>query len=152
LSGVAIDLTLGQLTITDTVDIDGLGATNTIIDGQQLSRVFDVSSTAGDVTLAGLRITGGKTTAVGAVGAGIRFLSIGTLTLQGSLVTENGTTGSNAYGGGIYSDQGDVVLRGSTVSNNYTTGYQSTGGGIDTHSGDITLTDSTVSGNFTTGL
>jgi len=59
LAGVPIDLTLGELLITDTVTITGLGAKQTVIDAQHNSRVFDVTPAAGNVILDQLTVTGG---------------------------------------------------------------------------------------------
>ena len=122
--------------------------------------MLNFSSLTGDLTLAGLTITGGRTTGDNPYGGdihthsggGIRFLSEGTLTLTGSTVSGNSTTGYNSQGGGIYSNSGAVSLTGSTVSGNSTTGIYGRGGGIYTDSGVVSLTGSTVSGNSTTRL
>lgn len=56
-----INLSLGQMTLTDSVRITGNGASNTIIDAQNLSRILNI--TAGDVAIESLTLTRGKTTA-----------------------------------------------------------------------------------------
>lgn len=149
LSGQRISLAQSQLVISDPVTITGLGALNTIIDAQTHSRVFNITSTAGAVTLEGLTITGGLTEVQDASGAGIRYLASGTLTLIDSAVTVNATTGLNSQGAGIASTAGAVTLIGSTVSGNSTGGANAPGGGIATGSGAITLINSTVSSNAT---
>src|SRR6266851_2089858 len=57
---IALDAGLGQMTISSSVKIQGLGAAATIIDAQQNSRIFNISSGAGDVALDGLTIENGK--------------------------------------------------------------------------------------------
>ena len=66
LTGVPIDLSLGELFITGSVQIVGLGAKNTVIDAEGNSRVFEVAPSAGNVTLSSLTVTGGETTAASA--------------------------------------------------------------------------------------
>jgi CSLREA domain-containing protein len=159
LSGVPIRLSLGALPITGPVTIQGLGAANSVLDAQQKSRVFDVSVTAGDVTLDGLTLTGGRTTAAGDGGGAIRFQSHGTLTVRDCVISGNSTQGSESAGGGIYAIEpdagarqvgGDVTVTDSTISGNSTAGFNAVGGGIFTNGG-LTLDGSTVSGNSTQG-
>jgi CSLREA domain-containing protein len=146
---IALNPSLGELSITDSVKIVGLGSANTTVDAQGASRVFHISSAAGDVELDDMTITGGKTVLDVDKGGGISFQSIGALTLNGTVVTGNTTTGFDADGGGIFSDGGSVVLIGSTISNNSTGGGSAQGGGIYTNGGSISLTGSTVSTNST---
>ncbi|MDB5385787.1 MAG: Cadherin domain protein, partial [Planctomycetaceae bacterium] len=152
LSGQRLLLTQGTLLITDPVTITGLGATNTVIDAQLNSRVFELSNSAGDVTFDSLTITAGKTTLNSARGAGIYSQSLGTVTLTNSTVTANTTIGAFAQGAGIFSFAGPVNLFDSTVSLNTTTGGTAPGGGIATNTGSITLVNSTISGNVTRGV
>jgi len=153
LSGGAINLTDGELAISESLTIDaGALAQNVTIDAQQNSRVLDFTATTGDLTLTALTLTGGRTTGIGGSGrgGGVQFVSSGQLTLTGSTVNGNSTnTGSAGFGGGIFA-AGDVTLTGSTVSGNSTTGFGSPGGGIFAV-GNVTLTSSTLSGNATVG-
>jgi hypothetical protein len=148
LSGVPIDLTLGELLITDTVQIVGSGAKNTIIDAQHNSRVFDVRPSAGNVTFAALTVTGGATTADLASGGGILFLSPGMLTLTGAAVAGNSLSRAGARGAGIFTDSGAVTVLNSTISGNSGT---ADGGGIFSQNGPVTLSNSTLAGNSVTG-
>ncbi|MDB5386405.1 MAG: Cadherin domain protein [Planctomycetaceae bacterium] len=152
LSGQRILLTQGQLIISDPVTITGLGATNTVIDAQLNSRVFDLTINAGDVTFDGLTVTGGRTNANGARGAGVYSYSDGTFTLSNSTITANATFGTFSQGGGIFSFVGPVTLINSTVSGNSTSGDTAPGGGIGSNIAPITLVNSTISGNTTQGL
>jgi hypothetical protein len=153
LSGVPIQLTLGQLLITDAVTIQGLGPANTTIDAQQQSRIFDIAAGAGDVTLDGLTLTGGRTTAQNDGGGAIRFLSSGTLVVRNSIITGNSTQGKLAAGGGIYLPGGNLTVSNSIISGNSTAGLFAPGGGIFASDlgRSLTVDDSTVSGNFTQG-
>jgi CSLREA domain-containing protein len=158
----AIFLELGELPITESIVIDGPGQDLLTINANQLSRVMNVlGGTAIDVSLEGLTLTGGRTTGNNQLvngiretthsGGGIRFDSTGTLTLNGSTVSGNSTSGTYARGGGIFTLSGAVTLIGSTVSGNSTTGRESSGGGIHSRYGNVNLTDSTISGNSTAG-
>jgi CSLREA domain-containing protein len=152
-------LLLGELQITDSVTIQGLGQSTTVIDAQQMSRVINVEGDSIDVTLEGVTLRNGRTTESNAFvngalvpthsGGGIRFLSGGTLTLTSSTLSGNRTEGERAYGGGIFTRSGAISLTNSTVSGNSTTGLRADGGGIYSSSGAVMLTNSTVTGNST---
>jgi CSLREA domain-containing protein len=139
----SIVLTLGELAITESVTINGPGQTQLSINANQLSRVLNViGGSQINVTLSGLTLTGGRTTASNASssdtthsGGGIRFDSTGTLTLTNSTVSGNTTTGRSTDGGGIFTRSGAVTLMNSTVSENSTTGELADGGGIYSKSG-----------------
>ena len=161
-----------ELEITESLTIDGSNATNVVISGDALgndtpvagsfitdvaasdaagrlgdnSRVLNFSAASGDLTLNRLTITGGRTVGnVEGSGGGIAA-AYGTVMLNGSTVSGNSTTGSNANGGGIFSFSSAVTLTGSTVSRNTAA---DNGGGIASVSGAVTLNSSTVSGNST---
>lgn len=149
---ILLDSSLGQLGIGETVRINGLGSSSTIIDAQSNSRVFYIDSAAGDVALDNLTVTNGATFISSDHGGGITFHSSGTLSLTGSVVTNNSTAGFDAAGGGIFSDSGNVSLTNSTVSQNSAAGIDAEGAGIAAVSGNVTLTNSIVSGNSTLAL
>ncbi|MEA5569406.1 choice-of-anchor Q domain-containing protein, partial [Anabaena sp. UHCC 0399] len=129
-----ITLTSGQLVITDALTINGLGASNLSISGNNASAVFKVddgnSSNQIDVAINELTITAGKDNS-----AGGGIFNVENLMLSNNIISNN--TGRFA---GI-SNQGNLSLTGSTVSNN--TGDV---GGI-INFGTLSLTNSTVSGN-----
>ncbi len=158
LSGQTIKLGGTELRITEALTIDATAlAKNVTIDAQQNSRIFNITATTGDFTLAGLTLTRGRMPFsneapwdTSANGGAIRSVSTGNLTLDQSTVSRNSTTGILARGGGIFS-AGAVTLTNSTVSGNGTGGYGARGGGI-LSIGDVTLTNSTVSGNSTAGI
>ena len=90
--GVAgtIMLTSGELSITDSVDLQGPGSSVITISGNNASRVFYVSSS---VTISGLTITGGSANEGGGI------LNFGTLTVDTSTLSANS---ASVQGGGIF--------------------------------------------------
>jgi hypothetical protein len=161
-----IRLTQGQITITDALTIDGGAAGVTItgdkdgddavdadgitdvaasLDGEDRlddnSRIFAATAA---LTLDGLTLTGGRTTATGQDGGAVLGT---TVTLTNSTVSGNSTAGFVADGGGVFGSA--VTLTNSTVSGNATSGDRAYGGGV--FGSTVTLTNSTVSGNGTTG-
>jgi hypothetical protein len=158
LSGETIMLNGTELAIGGealTIDARPL-ATNLTIDANQYSRIFHILSTQGNYTIAGLTLTGGKTTGDNRLGStqfdggAIRSLTAAVLTLDESIVSGNSTTGDHADGGAIRA-AGTVVLTRTTVSGNSTAGDSANGGGIFSNN-DVTLLESTVSGNSTAGI
>jgi hypothetical protein len=132
-SGTPIVLTTGEIQITQALTISGNGQTNTIIDGNNTSRIFRVTAGA-PVTIDGVTIRNGRT-----AGSGGGIVSNGAVTLNNSNVSGNTAGGS---GGGIVGFA-SVTVNNSNVSGN-TAG--SNGGGISSN-GAVTLNNSTVSGN-----
>jgi predicted outer membrane repeat protein len=161
-----ITLTSGELLITKNLTINGPGAGQLTISGNNASRVFELSSkSTPQVTISGLTISNGNGGGIlnnsgdtltvsncilsGNTGAGI--YNDGTLTVTGSTLSGNS---SNNNGGGIYNDGPTLTVTNCTLSNNkagnvgggiYTTGYFVAGafkGGI------ATISSSTLTGNF----
>lgn len=137
-------LSMGELTIEDSVAISGLGADRITIDAGFASRIFSVAAGDVDVALSGLSLTGGLTTAADEHGGAIRFDSTGTLSLQDVVLASNFVQGQNAQGGGVYSDSGTIAVVRSDFSGNMAAAH---GGAIATQSGDFTLTQSTLRAN-----
>jgi CSLREA domain-containing protein len=168
-------LTLGQLVVTDDVDISGAEQTNTIIDGNALNRVFYISPSSVHASISDLTIQNGCLSCMCCLqdpsGAGIwnrgelALTNItvtgnenywsrgggignrGTITLTNSTVSEN----RGVNGGGIFNEAGEVYLINSTVSGNDAT--LGRGGGIFNTElfgfpGTVSITNSTVSGNY----
>ncbi len=120
LSGGTITLTNGELQITDDLTINGLGADELTVSGNNASRVFNVDDGTSDeivVVIDGLTIADGNTDE----GSGIRTLE--NLTLNKSRITDN--TAFN--GGGIFVVEGELELINSIASNNTATNR---GGGL----------------------
>ncbi|MCA9068113.1 MAG: right-handed parallel beta-helix repeat-containing protein, partial [Planctomycetaceae bacterium] len=135
-----LDLTLGELSISEEVTITGPGADQLTIDAQQNSRIFYVDSSVQDATISGLTLTNGRANQGGAI------RNDGTLTVIESYIHGNVATG---YGGAI-ENKGDLNIYDSTIANNST---RIEGGGIDIYldgpraTASLTLVNSTVSGN-----
>jgi len=160
----------GDLNLNDTVDIIGHLASDTIIDGGGLDRIFQVNTNA---TISDVTIQHGA----GSFGGGLWVMVNKSLVLQRSAVIDNttgaviddnhsgggignnGTTtltdcvisGNNAggHGGGIFSN-GFMTISGSEISNNTAS---TTSGGISSSNTGVNatvalaITNSTVSGN-----
>ena len=136
-----ITLTSGQLTITDDVTIEGTGANNLTVSGNNTSRSFLISRAGTDAILDSLTIANGN--AGDANGGGIFVSSGTTLLLTNSNISEN----QAATAGGIY-NLGIATIINSTLSNNQV----SFNGGAIYNIGTATITNSTVSGNQATDL
>ncbi|MBE9212552.1 hypothetical protein IQ247_07460, partial [Plectonema cf. radiosum LEGE 06105] len=151
LKGQTIALTSGELLITDAVTIEGLGANQLTISGNNASRVFKIDDSNGsnkiNVTIEGLSITGGKTTAGddnNDDGAGIWNRE--NLTLKNVVVRDNEAADD---GGGIRND-GTIAIINSTIADNTSIGTSNTSGGgglINTIGASATIVNSTFSGN-----
>ena len=140
LIGQTITLTNGELAISQNVTIAGPGSHELTISGNTASRVFEID--AGNVTISGLTISGGKSSSGG---GGI--LNYASLTLSQDFLTANQETAGEAGGGAVLSSGGGSALTvdRTTISNNTATW---TGGGISLIDGGVlVLTNSTINGN-----
>ena len=149
-----IRLTLGELMISESLEIDGTLATDVVI---------TADADGDDVTLAGTTITDVLASFGGTDGAADDFLddnsrvlnffnSTGNLTIAGLTITGGQASGGSVYGGGVLFDSiGTLLVDQSAVSGNGTSGYVGNGGGIFTNSGAVVLSYSTVSENNTRG-
>jgi hypothetical protein len=137
----------GDLDITGPLTIKGAGPGQTIVDGNNLDRVFDILG--GKVSITGLTVQhglsdngggirndGGRVTlssvvvtqneAVGSSGAS------GAQGMGGGLVGANGTdgvSGSDGHGGGIFNEAGSIAISNSTISSNQAIGGDGGQGG-----------------------
>lgn len=167
LSGT-INLSLGELLITDDLEIVGLGEDQLTINGSGIGRVFKIDDTDPDndvnVSISEVTITGGRAIEDG--GAGIfnnENLTLANSTVSGNIADYNGggiynygtvtltsstVSGNTASeGGGIYNASSHyLTLVNSTVSGNYANFYNGGGGGIK-NQGEATILNSTISGN-----
>lgn len=132
---LVISLNGTQLSISDSVDIQGLGRDVLAIDANQLSRVLHIVDVNTNFQLAGMTITGGMTSLDG---GGIYNLDA-TVTVNDSIISENSAVDD---GGGV-ANYGIMTLNNSTVSGNSST---DDAGGIINH-GTMTLDNSIVSAN-----
>ncbi len=111
LKNKTITLTSGELAVTKSLDIEGLGAKNLTISGNHTSRVFDISGGV-SVTIAGLTIADGL--AVGDLGGGGILNHGSALTLSSDVLSHNqalGFDGANTFvAGGALSNQAGSTL------------------------------------------
>jgi hypothetical protein len=139
LSGKTISLTLGELIISDSLTLTGLGANNLSVSGNNLSRVFRVDngsfSSALAVSLSGITLTGGNSSADG---GGI--FNQENLSLSDTIVTGNSAAGN---GGGLFNGIGTVTLSNSTFTNNRAS---QDGGGL-FNEGSLSASNSSFSNN-----
>jgi predicted outer membrane repeat protein len=172
LKGQTVTLTGGELLISKNLAINGPGASQLTISGNNASRVFDVEKTANSVTLSGLTISNGSVGYYSNNGGGID--NYGGLTVSDCTVSGN----TADLGGGIYCESGSTLtvtnctlsgnrgnaaifnwgmltVTGGTVSNNQ--GYGIRNGGYRTSNGTLTggtasINDCTVSSNAASGI
>ena len=153
LSGT-ISLTQGELAISDSVVIRGLGADTLTIDAGGNSRVFNINDDSDDeseVTIQGLTISGGYTQDNG---GGI--YNAEALKVIDTVITNN--TSSYRYyedyygdpyyyngdGAGIFQYAGSLLVKNSEISSN---SADDDGGGIYTYSGDVRVINSDIVNN-----
>ncbi len=168
-----ITLTTGELAITDDLTINGPGATNLTVSGNQSSRVFLINS--GVVSVSGMTIANGMIVPESSspfAGAGIANLA--TLAISDSVICSNTNPYLNVGGGGIYSGGanynagGTLTVRSCTISSNHalngagiwsvastlsifdstlTDNHANDGGGIRSDGGSLVIAITTISGN-----
>ncbi|BAY98518.1 hypothetical protein NIES37_24680 [Tolypothrix tenuis PCC 7101] len=131
-----------------TLTINGAGASNTILDGNNINQIFSIFS-QGTVTINNLAIISGR--GFGFDGGGIAYFSSssGTLNLNNVTFTGNSTAfdvegGGN--GGAIYSEYGTLNVNNSTFNSNLAT--DGNGGGIYSLYSKLNVNNSTFSGNL----
>jgi hypothetical protein len=146
ISGVDDTAAQGDLDITDSLGITGVGSTFTVIDASPLTtrdRVFDVRQN-GTLILTSLRVTGGlpRSAFAGGEGGGARVMDGASLSLNRVLVDGNQAV---SIGGGIAGHTGSSIsLVESTIDRNQAGGDA---GGISIKDGQFTMDNSTVSRN-----
>ncbi len=129
-TAVGITQDAGRLVILGNTNIRGAGARKTIIDGNDIDRVFEVAANA-TVSISDLTITRAN-------GSGI--YNHGQLTVTRCTITEN----YSGYGAGIFNTPwSSAIIESSTISNNTA---ESEGGGIRFDSAGLVI-NSTISGN-----
>ena len=94
LAGQTITLTSGELAITQSLDIEGLGSNQLTISGNNASRVFNITAGA-TVTIAGMTMTNGLANGSSPVLAstGGAVLNFGNLILSSDVLSNNQAIG-----------------------------------------------------------
>jgi hypothetical protein len=135
----------GDLDLTDDVILEGADErTLVVIDGRDLSRIFDVAP-GKSATIRHLTMRGGNDSG----GGGVRVTS-SSLTLDDVVVKENDSTSS---GGGIaVGGVGSVLdVRNSVIRDNRAPFFGGNGGGIDAQFTQTTINNTSILGNQATG-
>src|SRR5262249_44290069 len=115
-----ITLSSGQLVVTKSLDIEGPGADQLTISGNNAARVFQINAGL-TASISDLTITDGAVSGVLVEGGGI--YNLGTLALSNCILSGN-STGSD---GGAIGNGGTLTVSNSTLSGN---SAQRFGGGI----------------------
>ena len=131
-----IILNSGELGISKSLTIQGPGAGQLTVSGNQASRVFNIGSGV-TVALSNLTITKGFDG--GSYGGNI--FNAGTLTITGSTISDGF---AQLHGGGCW-NQSSLTITNSTISGN----SSSEGGGIFNQGTTLTLANTTITGNQT---
>ena len=162
-----ITLTSGELVLDKDLIIEGPGSGDLTISGNNVSRVFNVTSDQVAVTVSALRILHGN---VMAEGGGVLnsgtliltnititnstafyssggILNSGRLTIENSTISNNTTLDAAGGGGGIW-NSGAVMIKNSTISNNAAGGR---GGGIYNSTGTLNITNGAIRSNTAGG-
>lgn len=135
------------------------GEPGTVIDAGKESRVLELVD-SGYVTIAGIKLTGGKVVATDGLGGGVMVLASTGVRFENASIVGNSAalTASNSgrtAGAGLYAASAAVTLWHSTVSSNTlgTAGYQSNayGAGIAAETSSLTLDGCRISGNLCDG-
>ncbi|HEY3393411.1 MAG TPA: choice-of-anchor Q domain-containing protein [Lacipirellulaceae bacterium] len=149
-------LTQGELAITDHLAIDGPGAELLTIDASgndptpdlnnaDDSRVFNIDDGQDesriDVSINGVRLTGGD-----AAGNGGAIAAVENLNLSDVVVERNAAVAGFSSGGGVYATAPLVIENSRVVDNSLTAGLSTRGGGVAALAG-LTIRNSEISGN-----
>lgn len=137
---IALDASLPS--ITDDVKITGPGSSKLKIDADGTGRIFTIVRGPDplDVTISGLKLTGGQASRGGAIliddeGGSVTIKSVAITGNEaiGSDATSGGVSGAPAQGGGIFIADGRVVIVNSTISDNLAQGGDGAAGVSGTH-------------------
>lgn len=169
-NGNTILLTTGEIVINKSLVIMGNGSANTIISGNNNSRIFNITN-AGNVTISNVLITNGNALLNGGAinissstvtitasevsnssallnGGGI--YNTGTLTLTSTVMRYNSAAGVTAASGGgaIFNDGGTLdISSNSIIRGNTATGISGSGGAVFSSSGTVTVNMSRLDSN-----
>lgn len=156
-----ITLTTGQLNVTTDLTINGPGANELTVSGNDGSRIFRVvgganASTVISVSLSGLTLTHGR---ADDSGGGIFNSGFSALTLNGVVLSGNvavGRAGPNAAGGAVHSFGAGASLSvvDSSIVGNTADGrnvLRGVGGGLAVQGGRLNVVNSTIADNQALG-
>ena len=139
-SGETFLLTEGQLEISENLTLQGLSASETVIDAGGMSRIFDVAQSDVSLAIEGVTLSNGQSP-TGESGGAIRFDSLQVLSVTDSIVSDSV---ADTHGGAIYSVRGEIDVRDSLLTGN---AANESGGAIHAYRGELTILRSTLSEN-----
>ena len=148
LSGATLRLTEGELTVSDTLLIDG------DLDGDDAPDITISGDANGDDVLTdGLTDVAASLDGQDLLADNVRLIGVepgtqATLSLIGLVLTGGRTTGGGSEGGAVVSDRA-VIVRDSVLAGNSTGGQNADGGAISAM--ELWVADSVLRGNLTTG-
>ncbi|MBN2477479.1 MAG: hypothetical protein JXB62_22930, partial [Pirellulales bacterium] len=143
LDGGEIILGGTSILVDRSISIDASGLDSLGINADRRSRVFTIF--AEETALTGLTITGG-----GAEDGGGIYNDSGTLTISGSVISDNrAADGGRGTGGGIYNRLGTLTITGTTISGN---AADYGGAGVYNQSGPVVISGTIISGNRGGGI
>jgi hypothetical protein len=134
-----ITLSSGEIRISDTLNLNGPGASRITVDGGNATRLFKVQRTTGSqitATLAGLKLTHGRADEGGAI-----YSNGDHVVVSGVVLTDNI---ANTRGGALWVAEGNLTIAGSQITGNAT---GSSGGGILFSAGDLSIQRSLIADN-----
>ncbi|OGO50040.1 MAG: hypothetical protein A2W37_03485 [Chloroflexi bacterium RBG_16_63_12] len=138
LSGADDTAALGDLDITQPLILLGNGASNTIISGNSIDRVFHILGATTNVVIQGVTLQNGNTS----VGGGSLYNFSGVVVVNNSIVRNN----QASDGGGLMNDgNGTLEINDSAIGPGNTA--PGIGGGLYNFSGQLTLSNSAVTSN-----
>ncbi len=129
-SGYTITLSLGVLTLTHSMVINGTGAT---VNGSA-AQIIDVDGLSAGVQITGLTLTNGESEEGGAID-----LDVGSLVLTDATITHS----EALYGGAVYANEGSLWVDGSSFTDNTAS---SKGGAMYLYEGAAQIVDTTIGG------
>src|SRR5436190_18286548 len=132
----AISLTTGELLVDSSVTINGAGADVLAVDGNTVSRVFQIRFPGETVAISGFTVRNGH---AGNAGGGIDNENNATLTITNCTISGHVA----GLGGGIF-NHGMLTITRTTISGNFSSNG---GAAYNSGGGTLTITNSTVSGN-----
>ena len=131
-------ITLGStLTLSTSLEIDGLGANELTVEASDKCGVFDIGSASATVGISGLTIKQGMRD------LRRRHLQHRHADVTGCNINDNASPGSSGSGGGIY-NKGTLTVSNCTTSGQSNSAYY---GGAIYNIGTATVTGSTISGD-----
>ena len=139
-SNSTITLSGSEIVVSSSVSINGPGASELTIDGNNQSRIFNINNAANSV-VDGLTLTGGYTTLTGGA---LSVAGSQSFVLSNSVISSNVATGGS---GGIHiSSSSGSTINNSTISNNFAN-FADAGGIQVVSSNGMVILDSTITNN-----